>query len=130
MRFEEIRRLLTFTLGELNRIGVHRIAVLLPYPEFKSPTLRCLQKMPSECFTSKAELDTYRSETVALITEVSKEFKNVRVIDPVDTVCSQTACPQVFEGLPAVVDGNHATIAMIRKIAARESGVLDWLAAP
>jgi hypothetical protein len=124
-----LRSKLRSTLDELNRIGVARVLVVLPYPEFKYPTLRCLLNGdPTLCKVPRAEVEARRRPALEAIHGALEGLDNVRAVDPVPVVCGAGDCPQVLDGMPVVFDDNHPTVAAASKVGAFYRADMDWLA--
>lgn len=125
---EILREQLRANLAGLSALGIHRILVLLPYPEFEHSILRCLQKKSqSECAIERARFEGYRKPVVEVITSLAQDFNNVQLIDPTPVVCTQDHCPQVLGDLPVVIDNNHPTVDAALEVGKHYEAQLDWL---
>lgn len=122
------------TLNELRRIGVSKILIILPYPEFKLFTLRCLRRDPEHCFLPRSEVEDHRAAGVTLIRDVAASFPHVRLLDPLPSICSDSICPQILDSqrsgvpvVPVVIDDNHPSLAAVYRIGEKNKEDLDWL---
>jgi peptidoglycan/LPS O-acetylase OafA/YrhL len=123
----EIKKQLIETYLALKAVGVSKILVILPYPEFPYPTLRCLMRGQESCVTPRSVLNQYRGKVVQAIQESAQSFKDVRLIDPVSAVCDSEICPQVIHGVPIVIDTNHPSVTAAQSVGQFYSKDLDWL---
>jgi peptidoglycan/LPS O-acetylase OafA/YrhL len=119
------------TINRLNAVGVDRILVLLPYPEFKYPVLRCHVRHYPFCDTPRTQMEDYRKEVVEVIHKIVSQYPNVKILDPVDSLCNAQTCPQVItvdgQETPVVFDGDHPSVAAAKLLGEKNRLVLDWL---
>lgn len=122
---------LDFTLQQLFKIGVKKVMIILPYPEFKFDFLSCIMRSNHKCATPREEMDHYRATTVKTINEVSARYNEVRTVDPVPVFCDATLCPQMINlngsMIPVVRDHDHASASAIRMFGNAIHDDLDWL---
>jgi peptidoglycan/LPS O-acetylase OafA/YrhL len=120
------------TLKDFASLGVRRVLIMLPYPEFKYNVLRCYKRLGAGCGTSRVNMEAYRSKMMRVIATTVKEFPDVRVFDPVDKLCTQEDCPEVIDlngrTIPTVVDDDHPTAEMSRILGKKIKADLDWFA--
>ena len=115
------------TLQKLKQTGVDRVMIILPYPEFRHRTLRCLLRSTEACETPLQELRNYQAPLVTLLSEVAKDHSFVRLLDPMPVVCDSDICPQVLDGVPITSDTNHPTVAAVKRITEAKQAELGWL---
>jgi hypothetical protein len=123
---ESIRR----TLQTLTDLGVQRVLIVSPTPEFKYDVLQCHSKI--KCDTPLEIFEKYRSVEVAIIKEESAAFKNVRLLDPVNTFCSNGNCPQIITNdkgvdIPTVEDDDHVSVQSALFLGRKEAVALEWI---
>jgi hypothetical protein len=123
----EMKSRLAETLQQLKAIGVDRVLIILPYPEFKYRTLRCLFRNTEACETRLDEIRDYQAPLVTLLNEVAKDDSFVRLLDPMPVVCNTHSCPQVLDGIPITSDSNHPTVAAVKRITEAKGTELGWL---
>lgn len=125
------RKELNRTLEELNKVGIHKVLIILPYPEFKFRPLQCMLRRSESCQTTRNEFESYRSEIVSIINETTKPYLNVKVVDPVPHLCNNQICAQIqtFNNklVPIVRDENHPTVFAARFFASKIKDDLNWL---
>lgn len=125
---EVLRIRLKATLDRLRAVGVARVVLLLPSPEFRASTVRCLLHPLEPCEVSRSDQEAYRDLAVRSLLRAAEARKDVRWIDPVDVQCSRDRCPQVLEdGTTLVSDENHPTPAAARRLGLLSRDTLNWL---
>jgi peptidoglycan/LPS O-acetylase OafA/YrhL len=126
-----IRDGLRMTLRKLSDIGVSRVLILLPYPEFSHTSPRCFARNPRVCATVTRRMEDYRAEVVAAIREGMRGFTFAKTIDPLQSLCTGGTCPQFMPlngaEIPVVYDHDHPTAVAARFLAARLRNELGWL---
>lgn len=119
------------TLQELTAAGVHKILLMLPYPEFKYGAARCYVQAPGNCDTSRAEMEKYRAEVNAILIRVAAPFSNVKIFDPMSALCTTENCPEFIDDhgkvIPVVFDASHPSVRAAEFLVGPERGDLDWL---
>jgi hypothetical protein len=90
------------------------VIFIAPTPVFKAPTFRCsdwFNQMNPICVghnqQPRAELETLRRPIVDSMTELGREFPNVRVWDPFPILCPEETCRTHRDGRPLFFDGDH-----------------------
>ncbi|MBX2989399.1 MAG: acyltransferase [Bdellovibrionaceae bacterium] len=127
-----LRDSLEATLTELQKTGVHRILIGLPFPEYRYRVLRCARRGYVDCSLPREIFENHRQETVRALRETGERFPNVRFFDPVPLVCPTDSCPQTFadatgEIIPVVFDDDHPSVMMARKMGLQSEELLRWL---
>lgn len=120
------------TIKRLNDLGVYRILIPLPYPEFPYPPEKCLSTRPaSECAVSQAAMVDYRSGVVMMLQKIADQFPNVHLVDPMNVFCDGIQCPQVLQIqgrlIPTVKDDNHISVSAAQYWSQSLTHSLDWL---
>lgn len=116
------------TLDRLRRVGVKRVLILLPSPEFRASTMRCLLHPIEPCEVSREDQEAYRALAVRSLKQAAEGRRDVRWLDPVDVQCNSEKCLQVLsDGTPLVSDENHPTPAAARRLGQESLPVLQWL---
>jgi hypothetical protein len=116
------------TLDRLRRVGVKRVLILLPSPEFRTSTMRCLLHPIEPCEVSREDQEAYRALAVRSLKQAAEGRRDVRWLDPVDVQCNSEKCPQVLsDGTPLVSDENHPTPAAARRLGQESQPMLHWL---
>jgi hypothetical protein len=98
------------TIEELTKIGVHKIIVMLPYPEFKYHVLQC--KNSQRCDQSRETFEKYREPILKIMAQIKSE--RVRLLDPAPQFCNEKVCPQIIAingvSIPVVYDQDHPSV--------------------
>lgn len=129
---EIVRRSLTETLRQLSDIGVQRIMIVLPFPKFRYKMARCLEMNAlDKCHTSRSVMDDLEADYVNIINEVTAGRTNVRLVNPMEFLCSDETCNQVIQDgdkqIPVVFDTNHPAAAAGRFLGRKIKKDLNWL---
>ena len=126
---ERMEAALRQTLQSLFQAGVHKVAIMLPYPEYKYHVLQC--KQGPRCDTPRADLATYHAPVIDLIKRVAADFPRVHLLDPVPVFCDDLSCPQVVHRqdgpLPVVYDHDHPSVSAAVEMGQVFSSELKWL---
>lgn len=119
------------TLTELSAIGVSKILILLPYPEFRYEVSNCWWSKTA-CRTSRAAMDEYRKPMVEMIRSLALNRADIKIVDPVEALCDSTVCPQ-FTGstpedyTPLVFDDSHPSVDAAKLLTSKFKSELEWL---
>ena len=117
--------------ADLSKVGVKRILLMMPYPEFKYMALKCHLRKLKTCDTPRSEMERYRAEVMNVLFRTVARYKNVRVVDPVRYLCDQENCPQVLmvngEPIPVTFDDDHPSVAASQFLGAQIEPELKWL---
>ncbi|OYX75834.1 MAG: hypothetical protein B7Y95_00905 [Rhizobiales bacterium 32-66-11] len=103
-------------LAKLENVGVRRILVLLPGPEFSVEIPICaaaaIQKdaSPRICSEPRDAVEERRAVAVSWITAVTAQHPSVRVIDPLDAVCDAKLCNGIGSGGIWYIDPHHLSM--------------------
>lgn len=126
-----LKSVLNETLIDLINHNVHRIMIILPFPEFRYDMLPCYFRSPSRCQALKSDNQKYRKHVVDMLVSLSREYRNVKVVDPIDFFCDEMFCPQIrfMDGQmsPVVFDNNHPTGVAVRYFGENIQNELNWL---
>jgi hypothetical protein len=118
-------------LSELSKIGVQRVLLMMPYPEFKYMALKCHLRGLKTCDTPRSEMEQYRAEVMTVLFRTVARHKNVHMVDPVEYLCDQQSCPQVIkvngESIPVTFDDDHPTVAASKFLGSKIGPELNWL---
>ncbi|MFG1420173.1 acyltransferase family protein [Roseixanthobacter liquoris] len=104
-------------LAKLENLGIRRILVLLPGPEFSVEIPICaaaaIQRdaSPLLCSEPRKAVEARRAVAVSWITAVTAQHTSVRVIDPLDAVCDANLCNGTGSGGIWYVDSHHLSMA-------------------
>jgi peptidoglycan/LPS O-acetylase OafA/YrhL len=122
------------SVEKLRQIGIYRILIMLPFPQFEKSSGRCYQRNLANlslCKASRSTLEIQRHEFVDIIQTVASQFDNVRAIDPYNAICDAESCPQFFmkdgKMLPATYDDGHPSVSVSNELADFFKSDLDWL---
>lgn len=118
------------TLGRLTTLGIPRILIVMPWPEFKYLLLHCHD--PEICDIDRADLLRQRAPTTDILRRVAADFENVRLLDPAEVVCREDRCPQVLQDefgqpFPSVVDDDHPSVPAVLYLGWKKAAELAWL---
>lgn len=118
------------TLGRLTTLGVPRVLIIMPWPEFKYEVLHCHD--PETCDSDRAGLLRQRAPTTDILRRVAADFENVRLLDPVEVVCREDRCPQMlrdefWQPFPSVFDDDHPSVAAALYLGRKKAAELAWL---
>ena len=110
-----MQRELDFTIQELERIGVRRIILALPYPEFRRSPLQC-KVLQDPCETPRSIFDDYRDRVTRNLTTVARAHPGTGIFDPASFLCTSVSCPEILDGTPVVFDSNHPSVEAARML--------------
>ncbi len=118
------------TLGRLTTLGVPRVLIIMPWPEFKYDVHHCHD--PETCDSDRAGLLRQRAPTTDILRRVAADFENVRLLDPVEVVCREDRCPQMLrdefgQPFPSVFDDDHPSVAAALYLGRKKAAELAWL---
>lgn len=118
------------TLGRLTTLGVPRVLIVMPWPEFKYEILHCHD--PDTCDSDRAGLLRQRAPTTDILRRVAADFENVRLLDPEDVACREDRCPQLMrdesgQPFPSVFDDNHPSVTAVLYLSRKKAAELAWL---
>jgi len=128
--FEIIRNNFKATLKDLNQAGAHKIVIFFQTPEFKYHVLDCYKQ--TKCDTSLREFEIYRSKMVVMLQEEASLYRNVRILDPIYTLCDENKCPQIVidehgRRIPVVSDDDHISLQAALYVGRRNNEILEWM---
>ncbi len=107
-----------------------RVLIVLPPPDFPHSVPACAAiRAVAQCGVSRAEEDLYRSSSIALVREVARAHRNVRVMDPIAFFCDSLSCPAEPHGIMATRDASHVSQAAARAFAPYMREDFRWLIA-
>lgn len=118
------------TIKSLKEIGVKKILVFLPTPEFKHKVVNCFKA--EMCDTDAHFFESYRSEEVSILQDVASKYDGIQFLDPMQTYCSEENCPQIVTNdigvkIPVVADDDHVSIESALFLGRREHDKFLWL---
>jgi len=118
------------TLGRLTTLGVPRVLIIMPWPEFKYDVLHCHD--PEKCDSDRAGLLRQCAPTTDILRRIAADFENVRLLDPVEVVCREDRCPQMLrdefgQPFPSVFDDDHPSVAAVLYLGRKKAAELAWL---
>ena len=108
---ESLRTGLSKTLAILKALEI-RVLLILGQPEYRIAPIRCRSTGTNtgECDEPRQEFEVYRRAAVDTIRDVTKNFENVRAIDPIDFFCGTQFCPAFILGRIAGYDDLHVSV--------------------
>jgi peptidoglycan/LPS O-acetylase OafA/YrhL len=129
---EVVRRSLKETLRQLSEIGVQRIMIVLPFPKFRYKMSRCLEMNAlDKCHTDRSLMENLEADYVSIIREVTMGRRDIRLVSPMEFLCSESSCNQVIDDgdqpIPVVFDTNHPSAAAGRFFGRKIKKDLNWL---
>jgi peptidoglycan/LPS O-acetylase OafA/YrhL len=126
-KYPDLEQRLDLTLRELLKLGIQKIVLIGPYPEFNIPIVECLQRFPGNCMTFQIDLIASQQKILEKMQSVASRYSQVRVLDPLSAVCQNGICPQILDGMPVVIDDNHPSLVAALKVEKYFHSELDWL---
>jgi peptidoglycan/LPS O-acetylase OafA/YrhL len=117
------------SIKKLKQIGITKVMLVLPYPEFKYAAIRCYRRGIDQCTIPLVEIDSGRKEVSTVLTELSKEFDQVRTFDPVNYLCNNSNCTLMVDGNPIVYDDHHPSVSAAEMLGNKAAAELQWLIA-
>ena len=119
------------TLTQLNGMGINRVLIILPYPEFRYHVLKCSQRNSKSCDTDRTVFDDNRKDVVKLVQKKTAKFSNVKLVDPAIYFCDNKKCPQIINVnnklIPVVHDDTHPSSEAARFLETKIKNELHWL---
>lgn len=103
-------------LNTLNLISdkVKNIIIVLQVPELGFEPKGCIERpfqiTKSDCFINKEEVLNRQNNYRLIINEIAKNFRNVKVYDPLDVFCDQEKCYAVRNEEMLYRDDDHISI--------------------
>jgi peptidoglycan/LPS O-acetylase OafA/YrhL len=123
----DFKKRLSDALAHLKVMGVQKVLLIRPYPEFKYQPLRCLYSAHEPCEVSLFELKEYQKSTNRMIDELLAEHSFLKAIDPLVALCNSEKCPQLMGQMPVVSDTNHPTVAAVNRVYRHLEHEFSWL---
>lgn len=119
------------TFRKFKELNIHKVIVLLQFPEFKYDITRCSVKSEFGCSISKKENEIYQQRVKEIFEKNASKYPFVRVIDTIDLICEENKCPQIIkeDGLyiPIVCDDDHPSVWASLLLGKKIEKDLDWL---
>lgn len=119
------------TLNILKSIGIERILIFLPYPEFESRGLRCLELTPEDCYISRNRFEKYREKLLVFLESIQRNDPQIRLFDATDSLCSSSRCYQKMkDGMDDIIvtyDENHPSVSASKYLTKTKINDLEWL---
>lgn len=118
------------TIKSLKEIGVKKILVFLSTPEFKHKVVNCFKS--AVCDTDAEYFRIYRSDEVSIIKDVASKYPGIEFLDPMQTYCTTSNCPQIITNdsgikIPVVADDDHVSIESALFLGRKEHERFLWL---
>lgn len=121
-----------FGLGlTLDALQSHGFKVLLiaPSPEFPLPVPFCLaRRSADECKVSRIDFERRRTRVMDVIRKVIIGRSNVKMFDPVQSLCNDDYCPPIVNGVIAYRDTGHIATRALAAFDENLSPLMSWLA--
>jgi peptidoglycan/LPS O-acetylase OafA/YrhL len=115
------------TLAALTTSGL-RVLVVAPTPWLPYSAVDCLALRSAEgCTVPRADLDRKRAEVLSAMNSVVGEFKNARIWDPIDGLCTRDSCGATRDGFVVYSDAGHLSATASRSLTSRGRPVFKWL---
>ena len=101
------------TIHALRDMGVRRILIVAPEPDFRTDAPECLLRSkrygmsPDFCTRPLADLSALHGRIVAAMAAAAGGAADVRIIDPFAALCDVDRCWQHRDGVPLYLDDNH-----------------------
>ncbi|HVJ43414.1 MAG TPA: acyltransferase family protein [Dongiaceae bacterium] len=101
------------TVHSLKHLGIQRILIIAPEPQFSHEGAACLMRarkmrLPEDtCARPRVEIEAQHQRILTALNDVSMSNADVRLIDPFAVICDGTTCRQHRHGIPIYVDDNH-----------------------
>lgn len=124
---------LKLTIDTFQKMGVKRILVIGPEPMFSYVVTDCLfrarryGKSPDTCATPRAGQETYERPVITALSDATKGYKNVRFIDVVETICSDTLCPAMLNGHSLYTGSSHMSHEGEKILLDARKADFDWV---
>lgn len=109
----------TFSDGLLETLNlitnkVKNIVIVLQVPELGFDPRACIERpfsnSKSNCYVLKKDVLNRQNNYRFIINEIAKNFKNVKVYDPLDVFCDQEKCYAVRNGEMLYRDDDHISV--------------------
>jgi hypothetical protein len=116
------------TLDELGIYGF-RVLLIAPSPEFPISVPMCLGRRPADrCGISRNEFEARREKILNIMYAQVHGRPNVRIFDPVPSLCNQTYCPPIIQGVIAYRDRGHLAASVLDEFEGNLDPFIRWLA--
>ncbi len=123
------------TLSELRAVGVRRILVVGPVPEFQRDPSSCVVRaahygmdIVEQCGRQRSDVERETAEATSRLTEAIGNDGDVRLIDMVATLCDRSICrPDLPDGTVLYSDTNHLNAQGAAHIERWLAKDLQWL---
>jgi hypothetical protein len=107
---------LSETIERLMALGL-RVVIVAPLPEMPYDVPDCLaRRSPDQCNISRAVIDIQRRDVMRLLADIQRRFRNVRILDLIESVCDASICYAEKDGLILYVDGDHLSASASRSM--------------
>jgi hypothetical protein len=132
-QYAALRDGLLQTVSALRRMGVRRVLLVAPAPQYMLTIPECILRAkgmglgPDTCARPRSEVEPQRLRTLSALGEVARRQSGVRVIDPFEVLCDATACRPHLDGMPLYVDDNHLSQAGIARLFRHYRQDLQWV---
>lgn len=115
----------------LDLLESHHLKVLLiaPSPEFPIAVPLCLGRKPADaCGISRFEFEAQRRKALGVIIQAASMRTNVRIFDPVNSLCNSTYCPAIINNVIAYRDNGHIAASASSMLEMDLDPYIHWLA--
>jgi hypothetical protein len=106
-----------------------RVLLALSPPELRFPLEKCLSRLAAEkCAVTTSDYLTQQAAIREIAVNLRQEFpQNLRVFDPLPSLCPGTSCKIKIDAQPAYTDTNHLSAVGSLALVPSLSQSLDWL---
>jgi len=121
---------LASTIRRLTSLGL-KVLIMAPTPQMRYDIPSCLaRRNPDQCDVDRSTIDGQRRAVMQLFLHLASRSPNVRVFDPIDSLCSSTTCFAARDGRVIYRDDDHITATASRGLLPAASTSLRWVSAP
>lgn len=115
----------------LSELELRGFRVLLVAPSVKFPVAvpLCLGRRPAEmCGISRADFEARRGRILAVMQAAVQGRQNVKIYDPVTSLCNATYCPPILNDVIAYRDKGHVAASALQALESDFQPLVQWLA--
>lgn len=119
------------TIADARHSGIRRILLIAPPPEFPwyAPycVMRAIRLGIDLCKISRENVELRRTGTMSVLQKIGAQFKDVRVIDPIDLFCTTSECRPNTGKTMLFSDTNHLSPAGIEIFYDKYRNDFEWV---
>ena len=121
-----------YDLRMLRAAGAHRIVIVGPIPITKLDVPKCIIRADhfkiarEKCAVARQDYEDSIDEIVNRLKQVSDEFADVRLIDPVSVFCDENWCRPYDGNTLLYLDHDHLSPAGVTKLYEQRQKAFDW----